>query len=479
MCQNYLLRIEDHVCSELPRSFHLGHELAPIICHIFSQSLTTGDLPEDWLTANIIAIYKKGEKCKPANYRPVSLTSVTCKLMEHIIFRHIMCHLEKHSILSNFQHGFRSGHSCESQLIITIEDLAHNLDNHWQTDVQILDFQKAFDVVPHRRLLQKLNFYGIRGPLLQWVEKWLTSRTQRVVVDGEISDAAQVKSGVPQGTVLGPLMFLIYINDIADHIDSFTRIRLFADDCLLYRVIQSPQDTEILQKDLTSLCNWAEKWQMKFNTAKCKTVRITTKKHPLIKSYNMCNDQLEQVPHHPYLGVEISHNLKWTFHLNNIIAKANKALWFVRRNLWRCPQKVKEQLYFALVRPHLEFACAVWDPHTTTDVQRLEMIQHRAARFVTKNYSRAKGSMTEILKNLQWPTLEQRRKQSRLTTMFKIQNETIAIPIPIPDYINRQSMKITRQYHPAKFRVHKANSQFIRSDNTGLERPPFKYPQHN
>jgi hypothetical protein len=219
----------------------LSPELAPVIFHIFSQSLSTGELPDDWLTANITAIYKKGEKCKPANYRPVSITSVTCKLIEHIIFRHIMSHLEKHHILSEFQHGFRSGHSCESQLLITIEDLARNLDNNRQTDVQILDFQKAFEVVPHQRLLQKLFFYGIRGPILQWIRNWLTTRTQRVVVDGETSDASQVKSGVPQRTVLGPLMFLLYINDIAHHIDSSTRIRLFADDCLLYRVIQSPQ----------------------------------------------------------------------------------------------------------------------------------------------------------------------------------------------------------------------------------------------
>ena len=169
----------------------------------------------------------------------------------------------------------------------------------------------------------------------------------------------------------------------------------------------------------------------------------------------MNNDQLEQVYHHPYLGIEISHNLKWSMHINNIIAKANRSLWFLRRNLWRCPQKVKEQLYFMLVRPHLEFASAVWDPFNTTDIQRLEMIQHRAARFVTKNYSRAQGSMTKILKQLDWQTLEKRRKQSRLINMYKLQNKSIAIPIP--DYIKRQTVSSTRQYHPARFRIMKAN----------------------
>ena len=131
-----------------------------MITHIFKQSLESGDIPKDWLTANITAIFKKGPKDNPANYRPVSLTSVTCKIMEHIIFRHIMDHLEKYNILSHFQHGFRTKHSCESQLIITIEDLTRNLDNSYQTDLQILDFQKAFDTVPHQRLLHKLDHYA-------------------------------------------------------------------------------------------------------------------------------------------------------------------------------------------------------------------------------------------------------------------------------------------------------------------------------
>ena len=148
---------------------------------------------------------RKGTKvqCIPANHRPVSLTSVTCKLFEHILFCHIISHLEQFNVLSTFQHGFRSQHSCESQLIITIEDLARNIDNKIQTDVIILDFQKAFDTVPHQRLLQKLDFYGIHGPILCWIQTWLTSRMQKVVVDGECSCPAPVRSGVPQGTVLG------------------------------------------------------------------------------------------------------------------------------------------------------------------------------------------------------------------------------------------------------------------------------------
>ena len=429
---------------------YLSMELAPIITHIFQQSLDTGDIPPDWLTANITAIFKKGDKSIPANYRPVSLTSVTCKLFEHVLFRHIMSHLEKHNVLSSFQHGFRAQHSCESQLIITVEDLSRNLDNKLQTDVLILDFQKAFDTVPHQRLIQKLDFYGIRGNILTWITKWLTSRTQQVVVDGKSSEPSPVKSGVPQGTVLGPLMFLIHINDISDNLDSSTEIRLFADDCLLYRSISSQEDSQSLQKDLNSLVEWSSKWQMSFNTRKCKTLRVTTKRAPTEYVYKMHNDILENVSHYPYLGVELSNNLKWSHHIHNVTVKANNSLWFIRRNLWRCAKYVKQQMYFALVRPHLEFACAVWDPHNACDISRLEAVQRRAARFVTNNHKRTEGTVTQILQDLQWPSLEQRRKNNRLAILYKIQNDKIAIPIP--HYLCRQAVQ-TRQFHPQRFSI--------------------------
>jgi hypothetical protein len=244
-------------------------------------------------------------------------------------------------------------------------------------------------------------------------------------------------------------MFLIYINDIAEGIHSGTSIRLFADDCLLYRVIRDPADAAILQSDLNTLVEWSNKWQMSFNTKKCKTLRVTTKKTPVIHPYKMSSDQLEAVSHYPYLGVELTYNLKWSIHINNITAKANRALWFLRRNLWRCPAVIKQQMYFSLVRPLLEYASSVWDPHITSDIQKIEMVQRRAARFVTRNYSKIPGSMTDILHQLQWPTLEQRRIESRLTVMFKIQHELIAIPIP--DYVKKQPLSHTRQYHPSKF----------------------------
>ena len=191
--------------------------------------------------------------------------------MEHIIFHSIMDHINTNNILINNQHGFRSGFSCQTQLISLIDDIAYAMDNHYQTDLILLDFSKAFDTVPHRRLLAKLQYYKIDNLVWKWIQSWLTERSQSVVIDGASSKPVSVLSGVPQGTVLGPLMFLLYINDITDRVSS--TLRLFADDCLLYRKIQSSHDSILLQKDLDLLSHWASIWQMKFNTTKCVVLR--------------------------------------------------------------------------------------------------------------------------------------------------------------------------------------------------------------
>ena len=188
------------------------------------------------MTANITPIFKKGDRGDPSNYRPISLTSVCCKILEHIIHRYIMEHLNANRILDTNQFGFRVGHSCKQHLISMIEEIQSAMDCRHQVDVIFLDFQKAFDTVLHQRLLKKLNHYGIRGNIYDWLDVWLTQRKQRVIVSGYRSNFVSVKSGVPQGTVLGPLMFLIYINEIRSGVSS--NLRLFADDCILYRVIE-------------------------------------------------------------------------------------------------------------------------------------------------------------------------------------------------------------------------------------------------
>ena len=218
---------------ELPNLIlkNAANEISPFLKIILDQSLQTGKLPDDWVEANVAPVFKKGDRHSPANYRPISRTCVCAKLLEHIICKQIMSHFSENKILTPVQHGFRSKHSCESQLLITTDEFIQNFEGKTQTDVVVLDFSKAFDVVPHQRLLHKLDHYGIRGTTLNWIQNFLTNRTQKVVVDGSSSESAREKSGVPQGTVLGPLLFLTYINDLPSTVSS--QVRFFADDCLL------------------------------------------------------------------------------------------------------------------------------------------------------------------------------------------------------------------------------------------------------
>jgi hypothetical protein len=273
---------------------------------IFQASLSTGTVPQDWKQANITPVFKKGERFKASNYRPVSLTCICSKLLEHIVVSNMMDHFDENSILADCQHGFRSERSCETQLLSLTQELHQSLEDKEQVDMVVLDFSKAFDKVPHKRLLTKLWNYGVKGPTHKWIESFLSQRTQRVVVDGEASDWATVASGVPQGTVLGPILFLAYINDLPKYVKSNTR--LFADDCVLYRSVKSAQDCDTLQQDLAELERWEQEWCMSFNASKCSTITITRKKKPINHQYRIHDEALEQVDTATYLGVELSSN---------------------------------------------------------------------------------------------------------------------------------------------------------------------------
>ena len=403
-----------------------AQEIGSALTIIFQRSLDTGVVPQDWLYANITPIFKKGDRTNPANYRSVNLTSVCSKIMEHVLHTNIMNHLDTHEILCYQQHGFRKAHSCETQLLSTTQDIAADLDKRRQIDIIIMDFTKAFDKVPHQRLLMKLWRYGIRGNTHKWITSFLTQRKQRVVMDGEFSDWVRVESSVPQGTVTGPLFFLLFINDLPDGIS--TNVRLFADDCILYTNVASPEDAGRLQADLDKLTEWQDKWQMDFNAKKCYVLRITHAKQPQKYTYTLNNTELQETQTHTYLGVDLSHDLTWNSHINRIATKANRTLGFLRRNIYQCPTHIKDMAYKTLVRPILDYCSSVWDPHTSTLIKQLESIQNRAARFVSGVYTR-KSSVTAIKQDLNWEPLQHRRKVDRLTNFQQAVAGKIAFPV--------------------------------------------------
>ena len=304
----------------------LAPEMSNIYTKLFQTSLDQGKVPDDWKTAKIMPIFKKGQKSNPSNYRPVSLTSITCKLLEHIIHSNIMDHFENHKILNNIQHGFRQKRSCESQLITTIDDFSNCLNNKSQTDSILLDFSKAFDKVDHKGLLNKMKSCGVSKEICKWSQSFLIGRTQTVIVDGHESNKISVESGVPQGTVLGPLYFLIYINDINQNLTPGTKIRLFADDSFLYREIKSENDCKTLQEDLNTLQKWEKTWKMEFHPEKCQLLKITNKTKPINFNYYIHGKQLQETKQAKYLGVVIDSKLQWTEQNKTVTKKQTQFL---------------------------------------------------------------------------------------------------------------------------------------------------------
>ena len=330
---------------------------------------------------------------------------------------------------------------------ITINDLARGLDNSQQIDGILLDFSKAFDKVPHRRLAAKLHHYGVRGKTLSWIQSFLAGRTQQVTLEGQASSTSPVTSGVPQGTVLGPLLFLVYINDLPSRVKATPR--LFADDCFLYRIIKSPEDAQSLQEDLDALQQWEKDWLMSFNPDKCEVIRITKKRKPIDANYTIHGKELGHTKNAKYLGVLIGDTLSWNAHVDTVTKKANNTTAFLRRNLSNCPQHIKDTCYKTFVRPQLEYAATVWDPHTDINITKLEGAQRRAARFVRNDYNYT-SSVTEMMRALEWESLQQPRHQAKSVMMYRIVNSLV--DIPPREYLHPQGTAVTRG-HQCRFNV--------------------------
>ena len=269
----------------------------------------------------------------------------------------------------------------------------------------------------------------------------MIGRNQRVVIEGRESSPTNVLSGVPQGTVLGPLFFLVYINDISKGLSEGTKLKLFADDSLLYRTIKKSSDSDILQKDLNTLQIWEKKWKMEFHPGKCQLLKVTNKKNPIPTNYTIHGTPILETDSAKYLGVAIDSNLNWRSHYSNMIKKCNSTLAFIRRNLNNSPKHIKEKCYLALVRPRLEYAGAVWDPHFKNHREDLEKIQKRAARFVTGNYKMENGNTKLNLDILEWPTLEERRLQTKLNIFQKARLKLIDIPTDHLDFKNKTTRR--------------------------------------
>ena len=426
--------------------------IASPLAKLFSLSLSAGKFPTLWKLAHVVPIAKFTNKSDASNYRPISLLSVVSKLLEKYVHSILWDHLLNQAPLSSNQWGYQSGKSTVASLLAATNDWQSKLDN--QTDVMCIffDFQKAFDKVPHQRLMKRLADLKLHPLLLAWLCSYLSGRRQHVIVNGECSSSLNVLSGVPQGSILGPLLFLIYIDTIFSvKLSEETKISLYADDILIYKAIQGDHCYDELQQDINSISLWSENNLMCLNITKCKCMLLSHRRnthHPKM----MLNDEpLEYVTHMKYLGVIISSNLQWSLHIDEICKKAKRMLGLIYRNYAAnisCSSIIL-RLYLALVRPCLEYASQVWDPHLMRDIQKLENVQKFALRICCGRYGE---SYENLLDTFQIPTLSNRRLFLSLSTFFNIINGHVYFPSF--DFDFRPSIvHSTRTHHSQTLRI--------------------------
>ena len=332
----------------------VAKEISVPLSILFNRSFAEGVFANSLKVSNVLPLYKNDDKSLPSNYRPISLLSNIGKLQERIIFKHIYNHLHENNLLYKYQSGFLPNHSTTYQLI----DIYHHICQTFDTDqfscTVFCDVSKAFDRVWHKGLIFKLKQYGISGSLLNCVTDYLNNRTQRVFIRSCMSSSLPINAGVPQGSVLGPFLFLIHINDIADSLLSLTR--LFADDSSLFCSASSIQDLEgIINHDLNILAAWAKQWLINFNPLKTEALLFTLKLYEHLPNIEFDGSSVSFVSDHRHLGLTLSNNGRWNKHIENIVNSASKIIGIMRKLKYTFHRVALNQICVSYVLPVLEY----------------------------------------------------------------------------------------------------------------------------
>ena len=389
---------------------------------IFQNCLRSGKFPSEWKKANVVPTFKKGDKQCIKNYRPVSLLPVCGKVFERLLYNKMFSFFSENDLISPKQSGFRPGDSCTNQLLSIAHEILSAFDDGHEVRGVFLDISKAFDRVWHEGLLFKLQQYGISGELITLIKDFLSCRKRRVVLNGQHSSWADVKAGVPQGSILGPLLFLIYINDLPNGLNS--NVKLFADDTSLFSVVHNITDpANLLNSDLSKINEWALQWKMSFNPDPIKQAqeiifsRKTSKRNHPGLTFN--NNIVNLTTKHKHLGMIFDSKLSFDEHLKSALKKISKTVGLLRKFQGILPRASLITIYKSFARPHLDYGDIIYDQTFNESFhQRIESIQYNAAIAMT---GAIRGTSSEKLyQELGLESLRSRRWLRKLCLFYKI-----------------------------------------------------------
>ena len=417
---------------------------------MWRESLCNGYVYSQFKQQIITPIHKKGSRAVPENYRPICPTSHTCKTCERVVRDKILEHLERNNLLCKHQHGFRRKHSCLTQLLDHINTVLLNFIQNKDTDCIYLDYAKAFDKVDHEILIHKLKCYGIQGQLLNWIESFLKDRSQCVSVNGTHSYSSKVQSGVPQGTVLGPLLFLIFVNDMNTCI-KHSFISSFADDTRIKKAIASCGDVLELQEDLNSVVKWTAENNMMLHEKKFEYVNHSTGESKLLKELPFTSELyqyttpsgtlISPVTSVRDLGVKIKPDLSWSPHIDDIVDSANKMSSWILSVFSSRDTETMLTLYKTLVRSRVEYSCPLWTPSKVEDIAKLEQVQRH---FTAKISGYKDLHYWDRLSGLNLMSLQRRRERYCLLHLHKVIYNEVANDLNIKtQYNDRRGLSVT------------------------------------
>ena len=394
------------------------------LCLIFNRSISTGIFPDEWKCAKVLPLFKQGCRSELNNYRPISIVPIVAKVFERIVYDQVMMYITNHNLISNCQSGFRSLHSTATSLLETVDSWAYNIDRGCVNAVVFLDLKKAFDTVDHDILLSKLNAYGIRGVVHNWFKSYLKDRLQKCFVNGYLSESRALTCGVPQGTILEPLLFLLYINDLPNCL-SHSQPRMFADDTHL--TLADNDITKIesnLNDDLANISQWLIVSKLTLNMLKTEFMVIGSRQRLYTLDsapvFLINGAPVKQVESTKLLGLNIDEHLSWSVHVDAISKKIASGLGALKRIRPFVPLSTLHTIFYSLIQPHFDYCSVVWGNCNKTLAAKLQKLQNRSARILT--FSSYDTNADCLLEGLGWENLETQRKIQKSIMVYKSVN---------------------------------------------------------